>query len=72
MTVKINLTSAGSNISVLDIYSDSDNFTTPIYSDVAVADLLIGDNFIVPDDATIVRVQAVEECVNYLDITLSV
>ena len=71
MTVEITLTSAGTNISNLDIYSDSDGFTTPVSSNVPVAFLTAGTEFIIPDDATSVRVQAFEDCVNYIDIPLT-
>ncbi len=71
MTVEITLTIAGANTSIFDIYSDSDGFMTPISSNVPKIFLTLGAGFIVPDDATSVRVQALEDCVNYLDIPLT-
>jgi len=46
-------------------------YTTPISSNVPVAFLTAGTEFIIPDDATSVRVQALEDCVNYIDIPLT-
>jgi|TARA_R110000803_G_scaffold72998_1_gene136718 hypothetical protein len=71
MTVEITLTIAGSNTSLFDIYSNSDGFINPVGSNVPVASLTSGTEFIVPDNTTTVRVQALEECVNYIDIQLA-
>ena len=71
MTVEITLTTAGTDTSLFDIYSDSDSFLTPISSNIPVAFLLQGTEIIVPDNATEVRVQALGNCVNYIDIQLA-
>jgi len=71
MTVEITLTSTGTDISTLDIYSDSDGFTTPVSSNVPVAFLIQGTEFTIPDNSTSVRVQALGDCVNYIDINLT-
>lgn len=71
MIATVTLTTAGINTSLFDIYSNSDNFTTPIISNVGVASLLSGVNVNIPDNSTEVRVQSLGDCVNYIDITLT-
>lgn len=71
MTVEITLTIAGSDTSLFDIYSDSDSFLNPVSVNIPVAFLLQGTEVIVPDNATEVRVQALGDCVNYIDIQLA-
>lgn len=71
MTVEITLTSAGGDTSLFDIYSDSDGFSNPFASNIPKVILTSGAEFIIPDDATSVRVQALGDCVNYLDIILT-
>jgi len=71
MTVEVTLTIAGSNTSLFDIYSDSDNFTIPVSTNIPVAFLIQGTEVNVPDNATEVRVQALGDCVNYIDIQLA-
>jgi hypothetical protein len=71
MTVEITLTTAGSDTSLFDIYSDSDGFVNPVSVNIPVAFLLQGTEVIVPDNATEVRVQALGDCVNYIDLQLA-
>jgi hypothetical protein len=71
MIATVTLTTAGISTSLFDIYSNSDNFTTPIISNVDVASLLSGVNVNIPDNSTEVRVQSLGGCVNYIDITLT-
>lgn len=71
MTVLITLTVAGSSTTLFDLYSDSDGFTNPFETGITRASLLAGyTTNLCPDDATVVRVQATESCVNYIDILL--
>jgi hypothetical protein len=71
MTVLIILTVAGSSTTLFDLYSDSDGFTNPFETGITRASLLAGyTTNLCPDDATVVRVQATESCVNYIDILL--
>jgi len=71
MTVEITLTVAGGDTSLFNIYSDSDGFSNPFASNIPKVLLTSGTEFIIPDDATSVRVQALGDCVNYLDIPLT-
>lgn len=68
-SVFIQLTSAGSSTGPFDIYSDDDAYTTPFETGIAKATLLAGyTSVIVPDGATIIRVQSNNsECTNYVD-----
>lgn len=72
MTVLITLTFAGGDTGPFDIYSNSDGFVTPIASGVAKAALEAGYTILgVPDDASIIRVQSLGICDNYLDILIA-
>lgn len=71
MIATVTLTTAGASTSLFDIYSNSDNFTTPVLSSVSVANLIFGVNVNIPDNSTEVRVQALDKCINYIDITLT-
>jgi hypothetical protein len=69
MTVEITLTTAGSDATLFDLYSDVDGFTTPFETNIPVASLLAGfSTAIVPDFTEVVRVQALGDCINYIDI----
>jgi hypothetical protein len=71
MTVLITLTVAGSSTTLFDLYSNSDGFTIPFETGITRASLLAGyTTNLCPDDATVVRVQATESCINYIDILL--
>jgi hypothetical protein len=69
-TMTIRLTSAGVDTSTVDIYTDSDGYTTPIASGISTAVLtgafgLTGVG--IPSGATSVRIQNVGVCDNYVD-----
>jgi hypothetical protein len=71
MTVLLTLTTAGTDTTVFDLYSDIDGFTTAFETDVPVASLTAGySSALVPDYTNTVRVQAKIRCVNYVDIVL--
>ena len=71
MTVLLTLTTAGTDTTVFDLYSDIDGFTTAFEIDVTKASLLSGySSILVPDYTNTVRVQSKENCVNYVDIVL--
>jgi len=71
MTVLLTLTTAGTDATVFDLYSDIDGFTTAFETDVPVASLTAGySSALVPDYTNTVRVQATEKCVNFVDIVL--
>jgi hypothetical protein len=61
--VILKITSAGSDITNFDIYSDADGFTTPFMEDIPKDILLAGfTSSIVPNGATQIRIQAVDVC----------
>lgn len=70
-TVLITLTTAGANTGPFDLYSDADSYVTPFENDVPKASLVSGyTSTLVPDLATIIRVQSDGQCVNYIDLTI--
>lgn len=70
-TVLITLTTAGANTGPFDLYSDADGYVTPFENDVPKASLVSGyTSTLVPDLATIVRVQSDAACTNYIDLTI--
>lgn len=70
-TVLITLTTAGANTGPFDLYSDADGYVTPFENDVPKASLVSGyTSTLVPDLATIVRVQSDGACVNFIDLTI--
>ena len=72
MTILLTIYEAGSNISVFDLYSDLDNYTNAFETGVSKSSLLAGyTTSLCPDYANNVRVQATDDCVNYIDIVLS-
>lgn len=71
MTVLLTLTTAGTDATVFDLYSNLDSFTTAFETGVSRASLVAGySSALVPDFTTIVRIQATEKCVNFVDIVL--
>ena len=61
----------GGNITLVDVYSDSDGFITPIEVGVTKNQLISGHLIkTVPEDATIVKVVSTGNCDNSTDITL--
>jgi hypothetical protein len=72
ITVIITLTVAGTDTGPFDIYTDADNFIAPIIIDLTQSQLLSGYTCtIVPDTATIIRVQSNGVCTNYIDLPIS-
>lgn len=70
-TVLITLTTAGTDTGPFDLYSDADSYVTPFETGVAKIDLTSGyTSNLVPDLATIVRVQSDSLCTNYIDLTI--
>ena len=71
MTVLLTLTTAGTDTTLFDLYSDIDGFTTAFETDVPLASLVTGySSALVPDYTNIVRIQAKQKCTNYVDIVL--
>lgn len=71
MTVLITLTIAGADSGPFDLYSNADGYTIPFVTNVTKAALLAGySTSLVPNTATIVRVQSVGDCVNFINIPL--
>lgn len=72
MQVLITLTLAGVDTGPFNLYSNVDGFTTPLATGVAKATLESGYSLAgVPDTASVIRVQSIGECTNYLDMYLS-
>jgi len=70
MTIK--LTSAGVDTSAVDIYTDSDGYTTPIGSTTtAVLTGPFGFQVGRPFGSTTVRIQNKGVCTNYVDISIT-
>jgi len=71
ISVTITLTLAGTNLGPFDLYTDADNFATPIVQGLSVGQLTAGYTCtIVPDTATIIRVQSTGVCDNYIDLPI--
>lgn len=72
-TVLITLTLAGTDTGPFDLYSDADAYVTPFENDVPKASLVAGyTSVLVPDLATIIRVQSDSLCTNYIDLPIVV
>ncbi len=70
-TVTITLTVAGTDTGPFDLYSDADGYTTPFESGIAKASLVLGyTSVLVPDAATIIRVQSDSACTNFVDLNI--
>jgi hypothetical protein len=71
MTVLITLTVAGSDSGPFNLYSNLDGYTSAFESGVLKTSLLAGyASALVPDFTTVIRVQSVGDCTNYIDIQL--
>ena len=71
-SILITLTTAGSNTDNFSLYTDLDGYTTPIETGVSKASLVAGYvSTIVPDGATVIRVQSVSSCTNYVDFPIT-
>lgn len=71
MTVLLTLTTAGTDTSNFELYSDVDGFQTAFEINVSKVSLLNGyTTSLVPDYTNEVRVQSTNKCVNFIDISL--
>jgi len=72
MTVLITLTTAGTDATVFDLYSNLDGYVTPFATDIPKASLVAGyTSSVVPDYTTTVKVQAKGICTNNVYIPLT-
>jgi len=69
MIININLT-LNNTSSTYDLYSDIDNYVTPIATGLTYAQLTNNYQMVVDDNTTIIRVQSVGFCSNYEDFTI--
>lgn len=71
-TVLITLTTAGADTGPFSLYSDADGYVSAFETSVAKSSLVAGyTSNLVPDLATIVRVQSTNLCTNYVDLTIT-
>ena len=71
-SILITLTTAGADTDNFSLYTDLDGYTTPIETGVSKASLVAGYvSTIVPDGATVIRVQSVSSCTNYVDFPIT-
>lgn len=71
MNVLITLDAAGADTNNFQLLSDADGYTTPFETGVTKASLLAGyTSTVVPEAATIVRVQSTGICTNFLDLSI--
>lgn len=71
MTVEITLTSAGANTSTFDLYSNLDGFIAPFETGVSKASLLSGyTSALVPDYTSVIKIQSLNGCVDFINVTL--
>jgi hypothetical protein len=71
MNVVITLTSAGTDTSIFDLYSDVDNFVNPFETGISKANLLSGyESNLVPDLATIIKIKSLGICNNFIDVLI--
>ncbi len=71
-TMTIKLTSAGVDTDNVNIYTDSDGYTTPIGSTTtAVLTGPFGYTVGVPSGATTCRIQNIGVCTNYVDVAIT-
>ena len=72
-TVLITLTTAGLDTGPFNLYSDADSYVTPFETGVSKAALVAGyTSTVVPDAATIIRVDSTGVCTNFIDLTITV
>ena len=72
-TVLITLTTAGLDTGPFNLYSDADAYITPFEIGVSKAALVSGyTSTVVPDAATIIRVDSTGVCTNFIDLTINV
>jgi len=72
-TVLITLTTAGLDTGPFNLYSDADGYVTPFETGVAKSALVAGyTSTVVPDAATIIRVDSTGVCTNFVDLTINI
>lgn len=72
-TVLITLTTAGLDTGPFNLYSDADSYVTPFETGVSKAALVSGyTSTVVPDAATIIRVDSTGVCTNFIDLSITV
>ena len=73
MIVTITLTTAGGNTGPFDLYSDSDNYTTPFVTGVIKSNITTGyTSNVVPNNATTIRCKSNNGlCTNSVDLPIS-
>ena len=72
MTVLITLTLAGADTGPFSLYSDADGFLAPFETSVLKSALVSGyTSVLVPNGATVIRVQSTSVCTNYVDFPIS-
>jgi hypothetical protein len=72
MTVTITITSPGADTGPFDLYHNLNGFSTAFETSVPKSSLTSGYlSNLVPDGATIIRVQSTGTCTNYIDLAIS-
>lgn len=72
MTVLITLTLAGADTGPFSLYSDADGYLAPFETSVLKSALEAGyTSVLVPNEATVIRVQSTSSCTNYVDFPIS-
>jgi len=70
-TAIIQLTVAGTNTGPFDLYSDADNYFSPFETGISRASILAGYvSVLVPNNTTVIKVQSLGECNNYININV--
>jgi len=71
MTITVQLSVAGTSTTLFNLFSNI-NYSTPLVTGITKAQLLAGYSLLaVPDNATIIRVQATGVCDNQVDLAIS-
>ena len=66
----ITLTTAGADSGPFNLLSNADSFSTPFETNITRSSLLLGyTTNLIPDAATVVRVQSTGSCTNFIDFT---
>ena len=71
MFITITLTTpVGSSVGPFDLFSNADSYVVPFDTNIPLSTLLSGYTVELPVGATIVRVQSLGTCTNYIDLTV--
>lgn len=71
-TATIQVKVVGINTGPFSLYSNADNYLSPFETDISRVSISIGyTSTLIPDTATVVRVQSIGKCNNYIDINVS-